>query len=99
LSGRHPRIKDDGLAFQRGAKDKSNKCHEGPKFAKENVKALVIQNVHFCDFDADNDYAHIIHSYAKTHAANGKNSKNGHVMLLVRFIMFIMCRIPVFLMP
>jgi hypothetical protein len=69
LSGRHPMIKD-GLGFQKGAQDKSNRSHEGPKFVKEKGKALVIQNAHFCDFVAHDDHAHIIHSYGQTHVVN-----------------------------
>jgi hypothetical protein len=62
-----------------GAQGKSNRSHEGPKFVKENGKSSMIQNAHFCDFVAHDDHAHIIHSYAKTHAVNVKNAKNGHV--------------------
>jgi hypothetical protein len=86
LSGRHPKIKD-GLGFQKGVQDKSNGRHEGPKFVKKKGKTTVIQKAHSCDFVAYDDHAHVIHSYAKMHAANVKILRM--VMLLVRPIMFI----------
>jgi hypothetical protein len=96
LSGRHPRTKDDGLDSQRGAKDKSNKCHEGPKFAKENVKALVIQYVHFCDLMLIMIML-ILFILMLTHMLLMVK-----ILIIVMFMLlvrFIMCRILVFLMP
>jgi hypothetical protein len=60
-SGRHSMIKD-GLGFQKGAKDKSKKSHEAPKFIKEDRKAPMASN---------------IHSSAKIHISHAKNDHYG----------------------
>jgi hypothetical protein len=62
LSGRHPTIKDD-LGLQKGAKDKSNRSHECPKFVKEKGKDSVIQNVH-------SSYANVAHIIHNVHVKN-----------------------------
>jgi hypothetical protein len=65
-----------GSCFQKGAKDKSNRSHEGPKFVKKKGMAPVIQNVHSpCAYSAHNDHDHITHN---DHVKNVHTIRNVH---------------------